>query len=413
MLEALKEWNPWWATKRVEPAYLGKSRLKHFLNLFNIKGMLKVVVGPRRAGKTTLLYQYIDYLIKKGVEPTSILYLNLEDPTLENYSLEEMYYEFIRASKSKHNYIILDEVQAKPAWHRWIRTMIDKKTGDEFIISGSTSSLLEKSISSLLAGRFITIKVYPFSFYELTENLGPMKKDQAIAEGILETTLMFGCYPEVFFRRGAEKRIILNSYVETIAAKDVADAYNLDYEKAKEMFLYLIRNAGTPTSINKLRRYFRIRYETAERYINALKSAMVVFEVRRYSYALKEQLMHPRKFYPIDVGFRNIIQSPTKDKGRLLEAYTAIECIKQGYSLYYHKKQKECDFILVKNGRPVLALQVTYELSKNKQRELEGLKEAMQSYNIKGMIITRNNIVEFLRSILPNRNNLFKETKEE
>ncbi len=408
--ELIYDWNPWFITGKVSKGKLGFPRLKKFEKLLKIKGLTKVIIGPRRSGKTTLVYQYINKLINEGVDPLSILYIDLEDPSLLSYTLQEIYEEFLKISKNKKNYIFFDEIQTKPNWYKWIRKAIDKGE-DEIFVTGSTSLLLKQNISSLLAGRFVTVEVFPFSFREVLDlnNISlKSEKERIIASSLLEECLIFGCYPRVLEERDtAVKRVILREYLSSVASKDVAENFSLDYRKAMEIIEYIIRNSSSLFSINKLKTMFKMRYELMEKYVNAFKESFLLIESRRFSFSLREQLAFPRKFYVLDNGFKTIISSPSPDKGKLLENFIASELFKAQKSFFYFRDKYECDFIIVESGKPSLALQVSYKLGGNKEREEKALEEARIHFKIPGKIITFDNAVEFLYH-LPIGKNLFK-----
>ncbi|MCD6414404.1 MAG: ATP-binding protein [Candidatus Diapherotrites archaeon] len=415
VLEKLKDWNPWWAEGEVPEKLHGKPRriTGELFNLAKARDLSKVIIGPRRSGKTTVMYQIIQKLINSGVNPNHILYVNLEDPALSDAEFDEIYSDFVQFSKSKENYLFFDEIQVKKDWDKWIRAHLEKRQNDSIYVSGSTMSLMKHEAGRRLAGRVLMKTIYPLSFNELLSlnNItfrNSQEKD--IALGLLKECLLLGCYPRVVFEQDVNlKREILVSYFDTIVARDVAASHKLDFKKAQDIFSYILRNTSSLFSVNKIKNMFHLSYETAERYVDAMKDSMVLIESRRYSFSLREQMAFPRKFYTIDLGLRWVSsRGPTEDMGKLLESFIAEELVKHGYEFYYWSDERQCDFVIVGDGKPKFALQVSYELTKeNKKREHEGLNEAMDEFGIPGRVLTFEDAPEFVY-LLGNEENPFK-----
>ncbi|MBU4501474.1 MAG: AAA family ATPase, partial [Nanoarchaeota archaeon] len=164
----LNEWNPWWENKGLLEELKGAERslYKDLINSIKIKE-ITIITGVRRAGKSTLMYQIINNLLKSGVDQKQILFVNLEDKKLTKDTLENIYQSYREnLNIDKKAYIFLDEIHRKDGWESWIRKKYDLKTNDKFIISGSCSYLLKKEYSTLLTGRNLTFEVFPLNFKE-------------------------------------------------------------------------------------------------------------------------------------------------------------------------------------------------------------------------------------------------------
>ncbi len=405
--EVLKDWNPWWETGEVPREVKGYTRqiTQELTELLKDETHAKAILGPRRSGKTTIMYQLMDKLIKDNVSPDQILYVNFEDPRLDKFTINEIYKEFVRINKPSNSFLFLDEIHQKPEWARWVRTRIDLRSGDNIVVSGSTSHLISQNVAHALGGRVYVKHVYPLSFSEVLNIMGIKptgERGLATSLGILEDCMKWGCYPAVALEKSeALKMNRLLSYLETIVSRDVSATHNLDFNKAKQIFSYILKNSGDLTSINKLKNVFKVSYETAEKYINAMKDAMVVIESRRYAFSIKEQLAFPRKFYPIDLGLRTVgIPQTHRDTGKLLETFVAQEIVKAGYTPYYLSNGGECDIIVTKNDVPVFALQITSRLSKsNEERETSGLDMAIKKLGVPGRILTMEDATKFLYAL--------------
>ena len=124
IIEILKEWNPWWEEPGLIRDLKGKDRSDYIdlVNSIDIRE-ITVITGVRRSGKSTLMYQMVDNLIKKGINPKQILFVNLEDKKLINLGLEDIYNMYKESlNPDKKAYIFLDEIHKKSGWEQWIRT---------------------------------------------------------------------------------------------------------------------------------------------------------------------------------------------------------------------------------------------------------------------------------------------------
>ena len=167
-IEKLNEWNQWWEDKEFINELKGIDRpdYDYLLNSIDVKE-ITIITGVRRSGKSTLMYQMIDRLLKKRVEPVQILFVNLEDKKLSNNSLDEIYESYREnVNLDKKAYIFFDEIHKRDGWESWIRKKYDLKTNTKFVISGSCSYLLKKEYSTLLTGRNLTLPVFPLGFWE-------------------------------------------------------------------------------------------------------------------------------------------------------------------------------------------------------------------------------------------------------
>ncbi len=411
--ETIEIWNPWLSTGEVPSSFKGKPReITKEIRKWIDERWIKVIVGPRRAGKTTVMYQLIDHIVKeKGAEKA--VYINFEDPEIKEQGFKKVY-EKVRKIGGKGIYLFLDEIQNIKNWEDHIRAIYDRRDNINIIISGSTLAMMGKEFQKKLAGRIVSFKVFPFSLKEAMKIRGITKdpRDKKALIGLVEELMSTGSYPEIFLEKDPlKKKRLLIEYYEGIISRDVAAAHNLEVERGEEISFYLLRNVSSKLSVNKLAKTFKIAYHTAEKYLESFKDSMIFFELRRFSFSLREQMAFPRKIYPYDLGFRwAISKGHSMDKGRIFESFIASELIKAGYKLFYWQGKKECDFIISNNGKPEKAIQASWELNKsNEIREKEGLREAMKGLRIKeGEVITADKIDLFLNLLTKNAK-VFKE----
>jgi uncharacterized protein len=349
-----------------------------------------IISGLRRSGKSTLLKEINKYFFSSE----TIYYFNFEDERLIDFTVSDfdlLYETFIElAGKSK--IFLFDEIQNVKNWELFVRRMYDR--GFKFIITGSNSSMLSKELGTRLTGRYIGIELFPFSFKEfLTFNNTSvpeilLTEDRALIKGLFNEYLQYGGIPEYLRYKND---LILKTLYENILYKDVFARYRLTAEKVlKELSFYFFSNCGSEISYNKLRTMLNVSINTVKSYIGYLENSYLVFTVPRYDYSVKKQIYSHKKIYVIDTSLINLISFKfSRDYGKILENLVFIELKRKNRDIYYHKDRHECDFIVLENNRITSAIQVTASLNSNKDREYEGLYEALTRYGLnQGLILT-------------------------
>ena len=366
------------------------------------------LVGVRRCGKSTIAKQLINFLIKeKKINPKNILFLNLENPILNQFksdpnNLQKIFDEYLALIEPKGKiFVFLDEVQFFSDWQVFVKSQYEKG-GVKFFITGSNSRLLSAEMATLLSGRSIVKNLYPFNFREIIalKKIGINDKIEMIAsEGkiakIFGEYLSAGGFPEVVLEKSADmKKELLVNYYKNILYQDIIPRFEVKKNKEIEnLLLYLFSNIGQPYSYNSLAGFLKMNDKTVKEYIGFFEKSFLLFEVSNYQFSLKKQENYPKKVYSIDNGFIGAVSfSFSENFGRFLENTVFLGFLEAGKDIYYHRGKYECDFV-VKNGRKITeAIQVTKKLdNNNEKRELAGLLEAMEKFNLKeGMIITED-----------------------
>lgn len=405
-IEKLNEWNPWWESKNVPEDLKGIPR-PHYNSLVNSTEIkeITVITGIRRSGKSTLMYQMINNLLKAGIDPGQVLFVNLEDKKLAKDSLDEIYNSYREnINHDKRAYIFLDEIHKREGWESWIRKKYDLKTNDKFIISGSCSYLLKKEYSTLLTGRNLTFEVFPLSFEEflLFKNISIdktnlkkgviLEKTKTLILRSLKEYLNLGGFPEIVFKPEAYKTKVLEQYFDDILYKDVIDRHNLNSQKAKDLALFLITNSTSQVSLRSLRNTLGLSYDTIKEYIAHFKEAFLFFTTDHFSYSFKEQKTLAQKIYCIDNGLRNAVSFKfSKDEGKLAENLVLTELKRMGKEAYYWKNKGEADFIIKNKNQSLTAINVTYtdEIGKRETAPLLEFKKKFKKTK-EIIILTKN-----------------------
>lgn len=386
--------NPWWQTREVPQALRGRDRPRYKLLLKSTSlKEVTIITGVRRSGKSTLMYQITDNLLKQGISPEQILFVNLEDPRLAADSLDDIY-ETYRSSinPDQKAYILLDEIHRREGWESWIRRYYDLGSDCKFIISGSCSYPLKKGYSTLLTGRNLTFEVFPLSFDEyltfkdkkidyeaLKKNILLEKQRHGIQKAMKEY-LEEGGFPAAFYKEGEFKRLLLAQYFDDIIYKDIVDRHGIKSRKTRDLALYLASNITALISLRNIRNTLGLSYESIKDYLTYYNDAFLFFTVEHFSYSLKEQKTRPSKTYCIDNGLRNAVSFRfSKDDGKLAEnlVYTHLRQAKD--DIYYWKGKGEVDFIIKNPDHTITAINVTYT-DKINEIEIQSLLEFKQNH---------------------------------
>ena len=406
-ISVLGEWNPWWTEKTVPEEFIGKRRreyssISESLNLPEVT----IITGVRRSGKSTLMYQMIDGLLKKELVPEQILLANFEDPKIAATTLEELYEAYrTRINPDRKAYVFFDEVHKKEGWEKWIRKQYDLKKDCKFIITSSSSHLLKKEYSTLLTGRNLSFEVFPLSFREYLSFTGVQADDKALELDIappeqryaignaLEEYLNHGGFPDAVTKEEPFKTKILLQYFDDIIYKDIVDRYNVDARKTKELAQYLITNFTKTVSLRSIRNVLGLSYETTKDYLGYYQDAYLLFSLEHFSYSLKEQKTRPSKAYCIDDGLRNAASFRfSKDAGRLAENLVYITLRQKGQNAYYWTDgQKEVDYIIKNPDQTLTAINVAYT-DEIDEREVKSIQEFKKQHpKTREMIIITQN----------------------
>ncbi len=363
------------------------------------------IFGPRRAGKTYYFYQVIQKL-KEKIDNSRIIYINFEDDRLLPLTVKDLddlieaYFELYPENKDKEVYCFFDEIQNIDNWELFIRRIYDKEKVKIFL-TGSSAKLLSREIATSLRGRTLNYQMFPLSFKEFLrfKNIEIDKnftysQIRFKVKKLFQEYVIFGGFPEVVLEQDDLKIAILKNYYDLIIYRDLAERFTIrNTNFLKSLTKYLLTNFSTPFSVNgyyqSIEKSIRPAKETVLEYLSYLQEIELVFLLPIYAHSLKTQQVNPKKNYVIDNGLRNAVCFRfSEDLGRLLENLVFIELKRRNKEIYYFKGKKECDFIVKDGFKLSQAIQVTQELNKNnREREINGLIEAMQKYKLKQGII--------------------------
>ncbi len=339
---------------------------------------IKIISGIRRAGKSTLMTQ----LIKKT---TNYHHLNFEDPRLINFKFSdfEKLNEIFQEISPKTNTYFFDEIQNIPDWERPIRYMHDQ--GKKIILTGSNASLLSKELGTKLTGRHLRFELFPFSFEEY---LTYFNKKRSLSS--FKRYFKDGGFPE--YLKSYESELLMELFNDTITRDIIVRHKIREQNEIKSLAIYLLSNISCEFSFNKLKKLLNLgSVNTVISYISYLEDSYLIFTIPKFDYSYKKQLVNPKKVYSIDHGLsRNVSTSFSKNDGRILENIVFLSLRRKHKDIYYFKDKGECDFVIKEGTKITKAIQVCLNINEdNKDREINGLLEAIKTFKLKeGYIIT-------------------------
>jgi uncharacterized protein len=339
-------------------------------------GYILVLTGVRRSGKSTLLKQVFDL-------QEASLYLHFDDPrlnefdTLDFFKIEELY--------GLDKLYLFDEIHQIKDWEKYLRHVTERK--GRAIVTGSNASLIGNEYGSLLTGRNLPTELFPLSYSEFLACKELDNNEKSLALYIQE-----GGFPELVQHPNQE---LLRQYFIDIINRDIINRYSVHNTiELNRLALHLMNNVSRPYSINGIKKFLGSNsVNTLSTYITYLEDVYLFFSVPIYDLSYRKQIINNKKVYSIDTGMvQSLTSKVNQDIGRLLENAVFLYLRRDIKNIYYYKNKYECDFIIKMPNQEFKCYQVCYHLNEeNKYRELNGLVEALQFFNLtEGTLITWN-----------------------
>jgi hypothetical protein len=301
-----------------------------------------ILKGIRRSGKTTILKQLIQYLVKKkGVKKENIIYVNFDDFNfLPHLKIELLELMMGTRNKKEKQYLFLDEIQKIPSFESWLKTYYDRAENIKFIVSGSNASLLAKDMGTLLTGRNLTFEIFPLSYKEFLD-FKP--------KGNLAEYMEFGGFPEVVLEENKEEKLnLLRNYLNDIINKDILQRRSIRDQKKVLLFAqHILSNPGIKISINKLAKLTDTSKDTVSKYLEYMADAYILIETAYFSYSTKAKFHQTQspKYYALDNGFYRV-NTTRNQKGIQSENMVAVTLRRKTENLFYWSEGKsEVDFV--------------------------------------------------------------------
>lgn len=359
--------------------------------------LVKIVTGIRRCGKSSLLDLFHQHLKDSGVPEESIIHMNLESLRYRKLTDYLAFYDYVseRIAKGGKTYLIFDELQAVTHWEKAIESFrLDYDV--DIYITGSNAYLLSTEFSTLLAGRYVEIRMLPLSFREFLSFYN-FEASETMEEKF-QRYLQFGGMPilrEYQFNESRSNQALEGIY-STVVLRDILQRNNqADQGMLQKIVLFLCSNIGSITSPNSIGNVLsaegdlrggkgkNVAGKTVDKYIAMLRSAFVFYSVGRYDVKGKQLLKTLGKNYIIDLGFRNMLLGyRDADRGHILENVVFLELLRRDYRVYIGKVgETEVDFVAEKPDDK-LYIQVTESMlsPETRERELRPLRMIPDNY---------------------------------
>ena len=340
-------------------------------------GLIKVITGIRRSGKSFLLFNlYYDYLLSQGVEEENIVKISLDDDENEEYRDPKNLSAYIRKklkNNGKMHYVFIDEVQYaiskedlksdKPLPLYGVLNGLLHLPNVDVYVTGSNSKLLSKDVMTEFRGRGDEIRIYPLSFKEFYDFVGGDKAD------VFEEYARYGGLPLVLSKKTQkEKAKYLSDLFKEVYFKDIEERYNIAMPEVMELLTEdLCSSIGSLTNSSKIANTLKsvkntdVNSQTISTYLGYLEESFLFSQAKRFDVKGKKYFSFPSKYYCTDMGLRNArINFRQQEETHIMENVIYNELISRGYSVDVgvvevvakgkdgknHQTQYEIDFVV-------------------------------------------------------------------
>lgn len=359
-----------------------------FLQRYRDRALIKVVSGVRRCGKSTLFILFRKFLMQQGVEPAQIISINFEDLAYESLCEYHALYRYIteRMLPDQMNYIFLDEIQHVPQFEKVVDSLFIKENTDVYI-TGSNAFFMSGELATLLTGRYVELAMLPLSFKEFCQGLKgnmtlPAKYEAYVRNSAFPYALQFQDEPQAVeeYLTGIYNTILVKDTLQRLGSSDTMIVETL--------MRYLAANIGSLISPNKIANSLtsagrKIDNKTVERYLQALKDSLLVYQAERFDIRGKQLLKINAKYYLVDPAFRRLLINDTgRDTGHILENIIYLELRRRGGKVYVGQLPRgEIDFVVEKpGGREYYQVAESTMAPDVLERELKPLQQVRDQY---------------------------------
>lgn len=358
-------------------------------------GVIKVITGMRRCGKSTLMEQFADDLRSQGVDDRHIFHVNFE--TFEGYDIaspDKLRSRLRDLPRDGIVYILLDEIQDVEGWETIVSSLEEVRNFDVYL-TGSNSEMLSTELATRLSGRYAEIRMLPLSFREYLE-LHPGDKEDRFVQ-----FLRYGGLPDTDPDRGDRHSMgYLEGVFSTVLVKDVLSRLKTDdVNRITAIARFLYSNIGNVTNMASIAKGTGLNPGTVERYVRAMESALLFHHAEKYDIVGKKLLSTNGKIYASDLGLRLMALrgSGTDDMSRPLENAVYLELMRRGYTVRVGSyRDKEVDFTAI-NGNDVEYYQVamTVLAEETRKREFGSLESIRDNFPKTILTMDRFNLGTF------------------
>ncbi|MDY4842613.1 MAG: ATP-binding protein [Prevotella sp.] len=429
----LKIDNPWWTEGKI-PSYYQMMTPRLYLDIFyplvkdvSIQRAL-ILMGPRRVGKTVMLYHSIQRLIDEGVSPQNIIYVSVETPIYNNILLELLFTlakQILGKEDSKEKfYVFFDEIQYLKDWEVNLKSLVDTYHDVKFVASGSATAVLKKSSNESGAGRFTDFNLPPLLFFEyihLRKYDHLMRQSKVNWDGIesdIYSTIdinrlndlfleyiNYGGYPEVAFSSRMQEdpgQFVRHDIVDKVLLRDLPSLYGIsDVQELNSLFTMIAYHSGMEFSYESMAKESGVKKDIIRKYIQYLESAFLIKIVTRTDDTAKRfQRQTTFKIYLTNPSLRCALFEPVKiidgNIGDMIETAIYSQWIPRNNHITYAnwkvgRTQGEVDLVGINDAlqKPYWAVEIKWtDRFFDRPTELSSLKYFMEKNLLQQALVT-------------------------
>jgi len=433
IVERLRYENPWWVSKQIPELYSAMSKRLYF-DLFypfvkekNIRRAL-VLMGPRRVGKTVMLFHSIDQLLIEKVNPQQIFFIGIDNPIYVHLGLEDILMlckNALNLNQLKGCYVFFDEIQYLKDWERHLKVLVDAYPDTKFIVSGSAAAALKWHSTESGAGRFTVFMLPPLTFQEYIhlKKMNHLIYDGSIAWGDKSIPyclthdvkalnkefvhyLNFGGYPEVVLSEKIQSdmgRYVKNDIVDKVLLRDLPSLYGIkDVQELNRFFTYIAYNTGNEFSYETMSKESGIQKDTLKKYLEYLESAFLIKVLNKVDVNAKRlKRVTSFKVYLTNPSLRTALFSPISETdsemGNMVETAVLSQWMhRENLDLTYARwkegrNEGEVDLVLVddKKFKPVWGVEIKWSNRYfGKPHELKSLLRFCKTNDFQKALVT-------------------------
>ena len=428
--------NPWWTEKEIAPFY-AQMHPRLYLDIFyplvadsDLRRAI-ILMGPRRVGKTVMIFHAIQRLLDNGVSPQNIIYISVETPIYNQILLEQLFNLAKRALGKSENsteqfYVFFDEIQYLKDWEVNLKSLVDTYYNVKFVASGSAAAELKKRSNESGAGRFTDFTLPPLTFYEYvhlkdySHLMLPYQMEWTEGNIISANTTMdvaklnqlfvdyinYGGYPEVVFSKKIQEnpgQFVRHDIIDKVLLRDLPSLYGItDVQELNSLFTMIAYHSGAQFSYEGLSKDSGVKKDTLRKYIQYLEAAFLIKKIRRSDDTAKnyrrEMLF---KLYLTNPSLRCALFQPIDENdeviGNMVETAIYAQWIPRNTNISYAnwnegKKKGEIDIVGIDDARqkPDWAVEVkwTDKPFHNPTEELKSLEYYMKTNGLSFALVT-------------------------
>jgi predicted AAA+ superfamily ATPase len=431
-LDRIRYENPWWQTNEVDIIYQEMKQRLYFDLFYPLAKETEprravVLMGPRRVGKTVMMYHTIAKLLEENIVSSSkICFINIENPLYFNMALEELF-SLARSANKMLNpagyYVFFDEIQYLPNWEIHLKVLVDSYPNTKFIVSGSAAAALKLKSTESGAGRFTDFLLPPLTFHEyihlkdlshlITESVTSWGRNsnipwfstnniQALNKHFIDY-INFGGYPEVIFSEKIQSnvgRYLKNDIIDKVLLRDLPSLYGIqNVQELNTFFTVLTYYCGQEVSLDSLSSSSGINKPTLKKYVDYLEAAFLIKTINRIDYSAKRfERQNFYKIYLTNPSLRSALFSPLSPNDDALPNMVETAVFAQwmhrsSFTPWYARwNNGEVDIVSLedKKLKPIWAVEVKWSnrAFENPHEELKNLIAFCKKNKLKSALVT-------------------------